>query len=309
MPTKDEILKEITELKAEHVVRRKYLTSLSEITKRDTILYASSYVSFGYQHAEYTSIIDQDLHNFMSAVHDLKGEELDLILHSPGGSLEAAQKIVSYLRSKYKHIRAIIPMSAMSAATMICCACDEIIMAKHSFIGPIDPQIRVTMNGMIQYQPINSIIEEFSYLQKLFDDGIKKNPIYAQYITLLQNHLNKYPPINQLTDIRNRACEIVSDWLSTYMLKGDKDKSKEIADWLGDLNKQHKSHANPISHKEAKERGLNISLLEDNQKLQEKVLSVFHATMSTFERMPECVKIVENQNGKGGISAIQIVKK
>ena len=309
MPTKQDITKEIESLRAEHYVRRKYLKQLSDFTKRDTILYASSYISFGFQHSEYTSIIDHDLHNCMSAVHELKNDKLDLILHSPGGSLEAAQKIISYLRSKYNNIRAIIPMSAMSAATMMCCACDEIIMAKHSFMGPIDPQIRVQMNGGIQYLPINSIIEEFNYLQKLFNDGIAKNPLYAHYIALLQNHLNKYPPINQLQDIKDRARDIVANWLETYMLKGNKEKSIEIASWLSDFEKQHKSHSNPISYTEIKKQGLSVVQLEDSQELQELVLSVFHATMATFERMPNCVKILENQNGKGGIGAVQISEK
>ena len=77
----------------------------------------------------------------MSALHGLKGKVLDLVLHSPGGSLEAADQIVQYIRSKYEHIRAIIPQNAMSAATMIACACDEIVMGKQSAIGPTDPQI------------------------------------------------------------------------------------------------------------------------------------------------------------------------
>ena len=77
------------------------------------------------------------------SLHGLTGKELDLILHSPGGSLEAAEQIVTYLRSKYDNIRAIVPQNAMSAATMIACACDEIMMGKHSALGPIDPQITV----------------------------------------------------------------------------------------------------------------------------------------------------------------------
>ena len=76
-----------------------------------------------------------------TSLHKLKGDGLDLILHSPGGSLEAADQIVQYLRAKYKHIRAIVPQNAMSAATMIACACDEIVLGKHSAIGPIDPQM------------------------------------------------------------------------------------------------------------------------------------------------------------------------
>ena len=85
-----------------------------------------------------------------------------MIIHSPGGSVEAAEQVITYLRTKYDHIRAIIPQNAMSAATMLACACDEIIMGKHSAIGPIDPQITFPMqNGQLFTAPAHSILSEF----------------------------------------------------------------------------------------------------------------------------------------------------
>jgi len=51
-------------------------------------------------------------------------------------------------------IRAIIAQIAMSAGTMIACACSEIVMAKHSSLGAIDPQMTAkyspTLNGECQ---------------------------------------------------------------------------------------------------------------------------------------------------------------
>ena len=38
-------------------------------------------------------------------------------------------------------IRAIIPQTSMSGGTMIACSCKEILMGKHSSLGPVDPQI------------------------------------------------------------------------------------------------------------------------------------------------------------------------
>ena len=64
----------------------------------------------------------------MRAVHRLDCSlGLDLILHTPGGSISAAQSIVRYLREKFGNdIRAIIPHTAMSAGTVLACACKEI---------------------------------------------------------------------------------------------------------------------------------------------------------------------------------------
>jgi ClpP class serine protease len=119
MPARSEIQAEITA--AQDKVRRKYLKGLANHTGTDTILYASAFTSKripnlpGYV----LSVTIEDMQGFMAAVHGLKSPNLDLILHSPGGSLEAAEQIVNYLRAKFTKIRAFVPQNAMSAATMI----------------------------------------------------------------------------------------------------------------------------------------------------------------------------------------------
>ena len=49
-----------------------------------------------------------DVHALMEVCHDVPEDELDLILHSPGGSPEAAEQMVNYLRSQFDCIRAIV---------------------------------------------------------------------------------------------------------------------------------------------------------------------------------------------------------
>jgi ATP-dependent protease ClpP protease subunit len=115
------------------IKRREYLAKLHQATGRNIILYAMK--------PPLGAIWVDDLQGFMAAQHELKGDQLDLIVHSTGGSSEAAEQIVSYLRQKYKHIRVIVPLYAMSAATMIACAADEILMGRQSALGPIDPQL------------------------------------------------------------------------------------------------------------------------------------------------------------------------
>jgi ClpP class serine protease len=170
MPERAKIQTEIQNAKnaAQDTIRRRYIKTLSQYTKRDTILYMSGFTTKKMVNipGNLLSITIEDIQGFMSALHGLKHDELDLILHSPGGSLEAADQLVQYLRSKYKHIRAIVPQNAMSAATMISYACDEIVMGKHSAIGPIDPQITFpTANGHFT-APAQSILDEFEEAKK-----------------------------------------------------------------------------------------------------------------------------------------------
>ena len=111
----------------------------------------------------------------MATIKDLDSTKgLDLILHTPGGDIAATEALVGYLRSMFNtDIRAIIPQIAMSAGTMIALSCKEIVMGKHSSLGPIDPQL----GGL----PAHGIIEEFT---KASDDAKLypyMNPFVAGY--------------------------------------------------------------------------------------------------------------------------------
>ncbi len=123
-------------------VRRRYLAKLAAYTGRETVLYAAKFTqpTPSDYHPDLYSISDGDMQGLMETLHGLKCTELDLILHSPGGALDAAESLVAYLRTKVRDLRVIVPHLAMSAATMLACAANRILMGKHSFLGPIDPQ-------------------------------------------------------------------------------------------------------------------------------------------------------------------------
>jgi ClpP class serine protease len=140
-------------------VRRRYLTELHALTGRPTIVYSSDWLSGG---TPASSIVLKDMQGFMEVCHGLDGPELDVILHSPGGSAEAAASIVRYLRTKYQDIRVFVPLAAMSAATMLALAADRIVMGKHSQLGPIDPQL-VASTGSF---PARSVIDQFEQAKR-----------------------------------------------------------------------------------------------------------------------------------------------
>jgi ClpP class serine protease len=119
-------------------VRKKYLSALRTLTGRPTILYYTDWLSGG---GAASSITLEDMQGMMEVCKDLEGPSLDIILHSPGGSPEAAASIVRYMRTKFTDVRAFVPLAAMSAATMWALSCDRIVMGKHSQLGPIDPQM------------------------------------------------------------------------------------------------------------------------------------------------------------------------
>jgi len=306
MPSRNEIIEEITKAKggAQDIVRRKYLEGLSNYTERDTIIFSSAFSSIKVQNLPpfLISITNEDIQGFMSALYGLKRDRLDLILHSPGGLLEAAEQIVKYLRAKYNHIRVIIPQNAMSAATMIACAADVIIMGKHSAIGPIDPQISIPTETGHFTTPAQSILDEFELAKEEIRNDPQTAPIWVRRI-------DKYPIgfLKVCENTINLSQEIVKDWLKTWMLKNDpdkEDKARTIAEWLSNTN-LHKTHGRPIDVEAAKNKGLIVEPLENDNQFQDKVLSVFHAAMATH-LVSNCVKFIENQNGQGAFLNVEV---
>lgn len=66
---------------------------------------------------------------------------IDLILHTPGGLVLAAEQIASALYNHNAEVTVMVPHYAMSGGMLLALASDKIMMDKNSVLGPIDPQI------------------------------------------------------------------------------------------------------------------------------------------------------------------------
>ena len=274
-------------------LRRLYLHLVAERTGRAAILYASPWTVPDIQHSGDLLINRSDVQGFMEVLSNIEERELDLIIHSGGGDPDAAEAIVDYLRSKFVHIRVFVPVSAMSAATMIALSADEIVLGRHSHLGPIDLQVPVsTPNGFV-YVPAQAIISEFEEADAEFrvrGHNTAWHPIIAQLRPGL---------INSCRVAQARAKELVARWLESYMFKGRVDANERaalVADTVADFSK-FGSHGRPINLEQAENMGLNVQRLEDDDELQDLVLSVFHATDLTFSGTA-ATKIIENHHGR-----------
>jgi hypothetical protein len=78
------------------------------------------------------------LHDELS---DAQHEELDLVIHSGGGSAHAAYQLMTLLRLHAERVYACVPFWAKSAATLLCIGADKIILGDHAELGPLDVQI------------------------------------------------------------------------------------------------------------------------------------------------------------------------
>ena len=296
MPSWTQLVEEIGTGRTHDLIRKKYIKDLSEVTGRNVIVYYSGWlqkVDLFHQHQAAFILNDADKDGFMATIHKLdKSIGLDLVLHTPGGDIAATESLVAYLRSIFNgNIRAIIPQLAMSAGTMLACACHEIVMGLHSSIGPTDPQIR----GI----PAQSIKEEWD---RAIKDLQEKGPHMA---ALWQPIISKYDPtfLLECEKVVELADHIVTDWLVTGMFKEEQNSklaAQNVMNSLGSHAKT-KTHNRHISIDEAEQLGLKIVKLESNQELQDAVLSVHHACIYTLSDTDAC-KIIENQLGVPYIS-------
>lgn len=66
---------------------------------------------------------------------------IDLVLHTPGGLVLAAEQIARALVRHPAKVTVFVPHYAMSGGTLIALAADEILMDPNAVLGPVDPQL------------------------------------------------------------------------------------------------------------------------------------------------------------------------
>ena len=303
MPSWGEILDEIREKASDagphDSLRGEYLTSLAEYTDRDVILYSSGWTHLNTPSGDF-SMTDGDIQGLMEVIYQLDRDELDLILHTPGGTPSAAEAMVDYLRKKYDDIRIIVPHAAMSAGTMMCCAADEIVMGKHSSLGPIDPQITIPTATGRRSVPAQAVLTQFEQAKEEIDEDRDNlahwTPILRQYGPSL---------LSECEQALNLSEELVRNWAESYMLAGDPNASSKAADLASELSdwEEFKTHSRPLSKDTAEDIGFEVQALEDDQQLQELVLSIYHITSHTHVHT-DTAKIIENHTGRAYMTSV-----
>lgn len=289
MPNWDSILREISTIQATQnesafdKVRAKYLRKLQKHTGRNVIAYYSGFLSK--PRIDGAEVNDEDKNGFMLCIHEMDRDKgLDLILHTPGGDGQATVSLVEYLRSMFgRNIRAIVPQLAMSAGTMIACSCNEIIMGKQSSLGPVDPQF-----GFVAAA---NLLEEV----KRAKEEITANPAVAMFWSPI---LSKITPsfLERCERAVADSNEFITATLAENMLADvpEPEKSARVAR-IGTLlaNNEGRAHNTHIQLQQCLEAGLNVSRLEDDQPLQDIILTLHHCYMHTLGNTA-AFKIIEN---------------
>jgi len=270
-------------------VRRAKYKLVKKITGRPLLVYATAFLNpVKVQLATPFLTIDlSDKDGFYEIIRNINANDVDLFLHSPGGSAEATESIVKMLRSKFNKVRFIVTGAAKSAATMLALSGNSILMDKSAELGPIDPQVRV--RG--RFSPAGSIIEQFDRASDELRQDPSRLPVW---IPILQ----EFAPalLVECENYINLSKKLVIKWLTEYMFQSvDKAriKAKKIADFLTD-EKVTLSHARRIDADQLRKKGVMIELLEEQEsKLQDAIWQLHFAIMATLDGTG-AVKIFEN---------------
>jgi ClpP class serine protease len=186
---------------------------------------AESLSIFGFPLARYIDIQDSEALLRAIKLTDPK-LPIDLILHTPGGLVLAAEQIANALSKHTARVTVFVPHYAMSGGTLIALAADQIVMDENAVLGPVDPQI-----GQYPAVSILSVVE-------------KKNPDEVDDQTMI------------LADMARKAMRQVRETV-LRILAGhyNPEQAAQIADTL--VSGQW-THDYPISVEEARQIGLQV---------------------------------------------------
>ena len=212
-------------------LRQLLIRDIEAVTKRPLVVF------FSQLDQEINHTDPDDLSEILLGV---KEKEADLLIQTPGGNVDATEKIISILRQRLNSYRVVVPSWAKSAGTIIALSAQKIVLGVNSELGPIDPQFK-TNDGYIPGELLA---------------GNDKLPHHVREVA-------------RLTVERNRI--LATDLLTKGMMKGKSEQ--EVKDLIGKISSTngYKSHGAVIDHGEAKSIGLDVDYLEPDDPVWQRI--------------------------------------
>jgi hypothetical protein len=193
-----------------------------------------------------------------------KQENLDLLLFTRGGDIEAPWRIVTLMREFCNRFAVLVPYRAHSAGTLLAMGADEIVMTSMGVLSPIDPSrshpLLPRREGATESEPIS--VQDMRHAMAFIKETAKPSnemtytpEAMAQIVTALFDKIHPLA-IGAIEQSYALAKLIGARCLGTHMTSsGDEAKIDKIVNRLCD---DYKSHAYPICRKEARKIDLKV---------------------------------------------------
>jgi ClpP class serine protease len=142
--------------------RRRYAIRSLERKRRTrviTMIHRQETMSFlGFPIARYIDIEDSE--KILRAIRLTPGDTpIDLVVHTPGGLVLAAEQIASALQRHQGTVTVFVPHYAMSGGTLIALAADQIVMDPNAVLGPVDPQLGMGQSAVAAASVVKALAQ------------------------------------------------------------------------------------------------------------------------------------------------------
>jgi ClpP class serine protease len=120
-------------------------------------------------------------------------QPIDLVLHTPGGLVLAAEQIALALLERTGKVTVFVPHYAMSGGTLLALTADQIVMDPHAVLGPVDPQIgdmpAASIVRLLELKPTRQISDEMLVLTDVAQKARLQVAAFVDHVLL--KHLPK----------------------------------------------------------------------------------------------------------------------
>lgn len=279
------LVRVINEISSNAIIRQELMKKLEEKSGRHLITYVSSFAN----HPAAT-VNDNDAEVIENILRSYgKVGKLDLLIHSPGGFAESAERIIEAIYTYCKDLRVIVPKQAKSAATMIAMGSKQILMSDTSEIGPIDPQMSYGNLGWIAVQ---SVIKAYNQIKAEIADKQSRNQSYDA--ELIQ--LSKIDPIllRECEKQMGLARDIAVKLLNKKMFLKDKITLEDVDKYLDDS--ETFSHGRLINWKTARDKlNLEVSHIDKFDEEWKLIWEIYIRTTAAINQH-RYAKLIEDKN-------------
>ena len=203
---------------------------------------------------------------FRDLLHRIgNNENIELMLHTPGGDIDAAEKLILMIRDKIGNgrFRIVVPHRAKSAGTLMVLGADTVVMSDTSELGPIDPQVRIPdKDGGHKWVAAQNYLDAYAEHAKTLNANPNDNAA-----TMM---LAKLDPVLRQTclAVMDRSRKLAENLLKQGRILSDPTSWTLTASELIDT-KRWRTHSQVISWRDAKDKkiGLRVNYIHPHDSL------------------------------------------
>ena len=178
-----------------------------------------------------SQLIEIDADDLSEIFEGVESKNIDILIHTPGGSVNATEKIITVLQNRTDDYRIIVPSWAKSGGTVIALSSSKILLGINSELGPIDPQMAMPEFGSVPAEFIAEDKSQPQLVRKIAETNMK------------------------------RARALAEKYLREGMLsRKDEKEVKKVVDKISSAQ-SYGSHGAVIDHTEAKGIGLSVEYM------------------------------------------------